>query len=130
MELTPSPARVREARFTSGLHSQVSRRRRKSGLPVSRDDPSRPLRPYTPWYTSSLPGALRAGDSPARARKRGAHGRAAGPGAALGCDVLVSLGFLDRRPPRDWLTGRVEGPPTSAFGFHRIGCNVCRMSVH
>lgn len=100
MELTPSPARVREARFTSGLHSQVSRRRRKSGLPVSRDDPSRPLRPYTPWYTSSQAGALRAGDSPARARKRGAHGRAAGPGtvplAAPFRDLLPALLVQDQ----------------------------------
>lgn len=100
MELTRSPARVREARFTSGLHSQVSRRRRKSGLPVSRDDPSRPLRPYTPWYTSSLPGALRAGDSPARARKRGAHGRAAGPGAALGCDTARLTGLSRPASPQ------------------------------
>lgn len=100
MELTPSPARIREARFTSGLHSQVSRRRRKSGLPVSRDDPSRPLRPYTPWYTSSQPGALRAGDSPARARKRGAHGRAAGPGAALGCDTARLTGLSRPASPQ------------------------------
>lgn len=100
MELTPSPARIREARFTSGLHSQVSRRRRKSGLPVSRDDPSRPLRPYPPWYTSSQAGALRAGDSPARARKRGAHGRAAGPGAALGCDTARLTGLSRPASPQ------------------------------
>lgn len=53
-----------------------------------------------------------------------------GLGLRWGVTQLVSLGFLDRRPPRDWLTGRVEGPPTSAFGFHRIGCNVRHMSVH